>query len=232
MSTAPDTSLGHEEIRQVMQRYHVGNAHHVVYSYDELTKLGVNADFIVALLQLFEDQRSFKVAEFGKFKLEVIVDYIRKTHQYYLFKKMLEIEQSIHLLLRGYPDGHPLLLILHKFYADYREGLSHHIEMEETQLLPYILHLEKVDEGVASFQAYPSSYSLKKFLTHHHDTEKDLAEVREAILTYSPPATSETLYRILLSQLQVFEKDLAVHAVIEDEVLLPRAMELERKWGR
>ncbi|MDZ4714059.1 MAG: hemerythrin domain-containing protein [Cytophagales bacterium] len=219
-----------EGLRQLLLRYNVSHAHRMVYSYDELMSLGVNPDFVLSLLKIFDDLKAFSKAEFNRFKLEIVIDYIRKTHEYYLSKKLLEIEQSIHLLLRSYPVAHPLLVILSDFYASYKTHLSQHIEIEEKHLLPYILHLEKVDDGRASFQAYPAKYSLKEFLVQHHDTEKDLTEVRETIVNYSPPATNETLYRILLSQLQVFEKDLAVHALVEDEVLLPRAMELESKW--
>lgn len=226
------SELHHDELRQVLARYDVKAAHELMYSYAELTRLGVNAEFVFALLDVFQDQKTFDTRVFHAFRLEVIVDYIRKTHEYYLHRKLLEIEQSIHLLLRSYPEAHPLLVILSDFYASYKHHLSSHIEVEEKQLLPYILHLEKVDMGKASYQAYPEAYSLSRFLVHHQDTEKELSEVREAILNYSPPPTNQTLYRILLSQLEVLEKDLAVHALIEEEVLLPRAMALERKWGR
>lgn len=227
----PQSPLENNEMRQVLLRYNIGQAHQLVYSYDELTNLGINADFVFALLDMFEDHKSFRKDSFDGFHVDVVLDYIRKTHQYYLQRKLMEIEQSIHLLLQSYPVAHPLLVILRDFFTDYKEHLTGHIAIEEAQLLPYIEHLARVDEGKASFQARPA-YSLNTFLTHHHDTEEDLAEVREAILRYSPPVTNQTPYRILLSQLQVFEKDLAVHALIEDEVLLPRAMELERKWGR
>lgn len=225
------SSMEHDEMRQVLARY-TSPAHEMMYSYEELTRLGVNAEFVFALLEAFQDRKTFDVRAFDRFRLDVIVDYVRKTHRYYLDRKMPEIEQSIHLLLRAYPEAHPLLVILNEFYAFYRNHLNTHIEVEESQLLPYIVHLEKVDDGKASFQAYPSAYSLSRFMVHHQDTEDDLADVRKAMLNYSPPPTNETLYRILLSQLEVLEKDLAVHALIEDEVLLPRAMALERKWGR
>ena len=225
----PTLPIEPDEMRLVLLRY---KAHHAMYSYEELTRLGINPEFVFALLEVFEDQESFNQIKFDRFRLEVIVDYIRKTHEYYLHRKMLEIDQSIHLLLAGYQEAHPLLLILNDAYSAYKTHLSSHIEVEESQFLPYILHLEKVADGKASFQAYPSSYSLERFLVHHHDTEKDLAEIRAMILHYSPPPTSETLHRILLSQLQVFEKDLAIHALIEDDVLIPRAMALERQWGR
>lgn len=227
-----ESEMHQDELRQVLARYDVNRAHALIYSYEELTRLGVNAEFVFALLDAFQDRKTFDARAFDRFRLDVIVDYIRKTHQYYLQRKLLEIEQSIHLLLRSYPEAHPLLVILNGFYTSYKQHLTSHIEVEEQQLLPYILHLDNVDSGKSSFQAYPESYSLSRFLVHHHDTEEELIEVRKAILSYSPPPANQTLYRILLSQLEVLEKDLMVHALIEEEVLLPRAMALERKWGR
>lgn len=228
MTTDPEMP---NELRQVLARYDVKQAHELMYSYEELTRLGVNADFVFVLLEVFQDQKSFDKRSFDRFRLDVIVDYIRKTHEYYLRRKLLEIEQSIDLLIRAYPEAHPILVVLHDFYASYTKHLTTHIEVEEEQLLPYIMHLDKVDSGKASFQAYPGSYSLSRFLVHHHDTEKELSDVRDAMLNYSPPPANQTLYRILLSQLEVLEKDLMVHAFIEEDVLLPRAMALERKWG-
>ena len=216
-------------IDQVMVRYNMEKAHHVLYSYDELKSINVDIDFIHQLLKLFEDERSFKADDFNKFSLEVIVDYIRKTHTYYLSKKLLEIEQSINLLLQDYADGHPLLQVLHSFYARYKAHLTQHIAEEEHTLLPYILQMEKAQMGVAIKALSIDGFSLQSFLDSHHDVEDDLQIAREAILQYNPPATNETPYRILLSQLQVFEKDLAVHTLIEDHVLVPRALSLERQ---
>ena len=116
-----------------------------------------------------------------------------------------------------------LTILLHAFYADYTRHLTRHIEMEERELLPYITTLEL--EG--GKQQKKQKLSIADFINQHHDTEKDLEDVRNAILHYSPPEDQQTPYRILLSQLQVLEKDLAIHALIEDDVLLPRALALE-----
>jgi regulator of cell morphogenesis and NO signaling len=217
-----------EETAQILQRYNVAQAHNLVYTYEELRELGIAPEFLLALLNVFEDPGSFSPTGFSKFSLEIIIDYLRKTHAYYLNKKLLEIEQSVHLLVNAYPHAHPMLLLLNTFYTDYKNHLINHIEMEESELLPYILKLEKAAEANGKLQ--PPTLTVEKFIHHHHDTEKDLEEVRSAILNYSPPEGNQTLYRILLSQLQVFEKDMAIHALIEDEVLLPRALTLEKKF--
>ncbi|MDH4091046.1 MAG: hemerythrin domain-containing protein [Cyclobacteriaceae bacterium] len=228
MSKQTNTLPPIEETSQILQRYDVSQAHTMAYTYEELRNIGIQPEFILALLGVFEDQNSFSAVEFNHFPLPVIVDYLHKTHEYYINKKLLEIEQSIHLLVDAYPSTHPLLLLLHNFYVDYKSHLRKHIEMEERNLFPYILQLaEAADRNEKIGTA--TAISIQQFINEHHDTEKDLEEVRKTILHYSPPTGNQTLYRILLSQLQVFEKDLAVHALMEDDVLLPRALELEKQ---
>lgn len=219
-----DTSS--EDTQMLMQRYSLMRAQNLVYTYEELKELGIPPDFLLAMLEVFENPASFSKEKFAQFKLSVIIDYLKKTHAYYLHKKLLEIEQSIHLLASAYPVAHPLLLVLDKFYLDYKTHLVNHIEVEENDLLPYIGSLEN-----ATVTANPS-LTVQGFIDQHHDTEKDLADVRTAMQHYSPPAGSETIYRILVSQLEVLEKDLAVHALMEDEVLLPRALALEKNLLR
>ncbi|MEJ7588001.1 MAG: hypothetical protein WKI04_10620 [Ferruginibacter sp.] len=219
-------------INQIMQRYYLPLDRNLLYSYEELQRTNIDQEFIYALLHTFEDEKTFLEEDYQKFSLEIIIDYIRKTHRYYLTKKLCEIEQSIEILLKDYSGNHPLLNILNDFFSEYTADLTAHIRTEEKELLPYInclLRFEKQETGLDAYLAAIKRYSLKSFVDSHHDTEKDLSNVREAILQYQPPASNQTPYRILLTQLHAFETDLSVHALIEDRVLIPRALKLEEK---
>ncbi len=219
-------------IDQIMQRYQLPVDRNLLYSYEELQRSKIDQDFIYTLLHTFEDENTFSETEYQHFPLETIIDYIRKTHRYYLSKKLCEIEQSIDILLKDYSGSHPLLNILNNFFSAYTADLTSHIKLEESHLLPYILCLLKFEKGESEAEQYVTAtknYSLKTFTEGHHDTEEDLSNVRNAIMNYQPPSTNQTPYRILLSQLHAFEMDLAVHALIEDRVLIPRALQLEKK---
>jgi hypothetical protein len=109
MSSNSRTIPPYEETALILQRYNVAQAHNLVYTYEELKDLGIQPEFLLALLEVFEDQESFKAEGFNRFPLSVIVDYLRKTHAYYLSKKLLEIEQSIHLLVNAYLVHPPLI---------------------------------------------------------------------------------------------------------------------------
>ena len=205
---------------QVMQRY----------AAQQITS-GEQTEFIATLLRVFED-KLFDAREFDCFPLGMIVDYIQRTHVYYLQKKLPEIEQSIILLSGHYESQHPILIALQNFFHRYVADLSEHIGAEEALLLPYIQRLREAGEGPADFSRFlvaRRDYSIDRFLGDHHDTEDELKDIRQTIRLYEPPKDNESLYRILLLQLQIFEQDLCVHAHIEEEVLIPKARQLEKE---
>jgi regulator of cell morphogenesis and NO signaling len=204
---------------QVMQRY-----------VSEPSLPGNQMEFISTLLRVFEE-KIFSATDFEPYPIEIIVDYIQRTHIYYFEKKLPEIEQSIGLLSDHYESHHPILTALHSFFHRYVNDLSEHIGVEESILLPYIKTLGDAGKTPADFSASivaRRDYSIDRFLEEHHDTEDELADIRQTIRLYDPPQTNESLYRILLTQLQAFEQDLRVHAHIEEEVLIPKALAMEK----
>jgi regulator of cell morphogenesis and NO signaling len=207
-------------IQQILERY----------PYFESHGMKPYADFVSTLLRLFEDDPCFPEQELNQFPLHTTLDYIRRTHNYYLTKKLPEIEQSIETLLMDYSEGKPLLIILRKLYFGYKNELTNHIQDEERYLLPHIDLLLKGSEGapnIAAIVLHLKRYSLSAFISLHSDTQDDLRLMDEIIELYHPQCTNQTPYRVLLTQLRLFEKDLAVHAIIEDRILIPRAIGLE-----
>jgi regulator of cell morphogenesis and NO signaling len=201
---------------QVMQRY-------TTY----LPHTHVNRDFVTALLRAF-DEKPFCAEDFDRFSIEMIVEYIKRTHEFYLHKKLPEIEQSICLLSGLYDSHHPILAVLQNFFRQYCQELTEHIGAEETGLLPYIALLHRCSSGhLSEFIFARERQSVTSFLAAHEDTEDELKNIRQTIGLYAPPPSNESLYRILLTQLQTFEQDLRVHAHIEDQVLVPKALAME-----
>ncbi|HXB06618.1 MAG TPA: hemerythrin domain-containing protein [Puia sp.] len=204
---------------QVMQRYVSGPP-----------LPGEHKEFIATLLRVFEE-KLFCAHDFEAFPVEIIVDYVQRTHVYYFQKKLPEIEQSILLLSGLYDSHHPILAALQNFFHRYVQDLSEHIHAEEDLLLPYIRTLQNADKTPAHFSGFVlarQDYSVDRFLSDHQDTEDELKDIRQTIRLYDPPQTNESLYRILLTQLQAFEQDLSVHAHIEEEVLIPKALKMEK----
>ncbi|SRR6266498_4171490 len=218
-------------LTQVIQRYDNRLQRAAGYFFTDLYLNGLDKEFIFAVLGAFETN-AFDAAEFEPFSIEMIVDYIQRTHTFYLQKKLPELEQSILLLSEAYNANHPLLAALNNLFRRYCKELAIHIREEEDKLLPYIVLLRNAERTPKHFSAFiltGQKYSLAQFLAEHHDTEDELAQIRNTIRIYNPPPTNLSLYRILLTQLQTFEEDLRVHALMEEKVLIPKALKIERK---
>lgn len=216
--------------QQVLQRYQMAS----IRSQDSIKSYSGDLDqnFIATLIRAFEDDRHFNYNEFDNFSLEVIIDYVKRTHRLYLNKTLQEIEQSILLLNEAYVTGHPLLEMLNDFFLDYKTELILHIKEEDQQLLPHILYLEKaILNGFNQYDLFrrQQQFTIGHFLANHEDNDAVLEDVREKILMYDPPYTNKFVYQVLLNQLEFFGHDLKIHGLIEDKVLLPKAMLIEEK---
>lgn len=159
-----------------------------------------------------------------------MIDYLQKTHHFYINKKLPEIEQSVHNLNRQAP-GDALVQYLEVFFQNLKKDIITHLKEEEKYLFPYIMTLDKAlkneidnDEAVN----FMERFNITAFEANHDDTvENKILEVRRYIVQYCHSVKDLSPYRILLSQLDVFEEDLRVHGKVEDDILVPLGKKME-----
>lgn len=188
-----------------------------------------NPEFLEAVVQCFYRPNTFDANQFLEFNPLIVLDYLKKSHRLYLHKKLPEIDQSIEILRKNYEAGHPCLKLLHLFFTDYKIHLYAHIQKEDEILFPYMEKLFSGKHPDNSIKDLDGSASLGSFYKEHTDTEHDLKKVRQVIRAYEPSPTNKSPYSILLSQLQVFELDLHIHALLEEEVLIPQAIFIDKQ---
>lgn len=217
---------------QVLKRYKIDFVETELKFPAVSPEAGLGKEFISVLTRAFEDDVHFRYSEFNVFPTEVLIDYVKRTHQLYLSKTLHEIEQSIGLLNEAYIEGHELIDIVNNFYLDYKHDLMSHITKEDKFLIPYIEFLEssfKTGIDANTFYKKSSSFSIEDFFEDHEENDSELEKIRTRILKYDPPVVNRFIYGVLLNQFELFEHDLRVHGMIEEQVLIPRALVLERK---
>jgi regulator of cell morphogenesis and NO signaling len=63
----------------------------------------------------------------------------------------------------------------------------------------------------------------------HQEAGDGMASIRALSQGYSAPDDACNTYRLVLEELEAFEKDLHQHVHLENNVLFPKAVELEEK---
>lgn len=218
--------------KQALLRYHLPAIYQVNEFHGDSLFRDKSNEFITLLTRCFEDETYFKSNDFNYFPMDIVVDYIHRTHRLYLDKLLQEIEQSIHLLCSAYPSGHPLLFILNRFYSSYKTELVTHIRQEDDKLLPYIQYLgTSLKNGFDGYGYFKQrkKFSIQRFIDNHHDNDSTLEKVRDKVLSYDPPQVNRFIYGVLIQQLEFFRQDLRLHGMIEDRVLIPRALDMEHR---
>lgn len=193
--------------------------------------IDMNPELIELILDLYNNDEDFPLEKMQKFSIEEILNYLQATHRYYLTKKLPEIEQSLVHIFSKYGQSHQLLASLAYFFNDYKTNLIEHIRLEERDFFPYIRTLIEASkgEGDAKKSALNPEFSIQKFIEAHSPIEDELEEVSKLITRYSGNDPMPLPYKIFLNQVSFLELELRKHAIIEDYVLVPMAIELEKK---
>jgi len=193
--------------------------------------IGMNPELIELILDLYNNDEDFPFEKMQKFSIEEILNYLQATHRYYLTKKLPEIEQSLVHIFIKYGQSHQLLASLAYFFNDYKTNLIEHIRLEERDLFPYIRTLIEASKESAEAKktALNPDFSIKKFIEAHTPIEDELEEVSKLISLYSGNDPMPLPYKIFLNQVSFLELELRKHAIIEDYVLVPMAIELEKR---
>ncbi len=191
----------------------------------------IQLDFFLAIVNVFCDKSYFPRETLKNFSMNLIIDYLKKSHHYYNHTKVPAIEEMIQKLCWKNPENETNVVLVNKFWLTYKEELQTHTEYEEQVVFPYMLGVERVFEGRHS-DLLPSKYSIDVFEVEHNDLEEKLFDLKNIIIKYLPPPENFDLCNSILFELFRLEKDLNNHARIEDKVMIPKVKEMEKTIAR
>jgi len=187
----------------------------------ELCKLyGVNTDFFLAIVNTFHNKNFFPETQLLSFSPLLIVDYLKKTHAYYVSFSLPQIEDLIHRLLLSIPQQNSEMKMIETFYLAYKRKLLEHFKEEEETVFPYVemLVLRPAEIQNRNFDA--------NFEKEHEHVDFELDDLKNLILKYLVPEYDELVCNKLMEEIYRFEKDIRDHSRMEDAILMPQVSHL------
>ena len=126
--------------------------------------------------------------------------------------------------------NHPEMRRIQAVFAGVAEELAVHMMKEEMVLFPYIARMEEA--VIAGEPALPAPFGTVgnpiRMMEHEHESAGEaLRELRALSNGYTAPADACTTFRTLYSAMAEFEQDLHRHIHLENNVLHPRALDME-----
>ncbi len=172
-----------------------------------------------------------KATDYRSWPLDLLTEYIEKIHHSYVENKVAEIKPFLHKIVQVHGQSHPELAKIETLFNQSAGELAMHMKKEEMILFPYIRKMVKATNTRESLPEPPfGSVSNPIAMMHHeHDSEGErFREIARLSGDYNPPADACNTYRVTFAMLKEFEEDLHLHIHLENNILFPKALELEK----
>jgi regulator of cell morphogenesis and NO signaling len=169
--------------------------------------------------------------DFNTGPLADLIRHILDTHHVYTREESARIQALLEKVCSKHGGNHPVLEEVRALFLKLDADLQPHMFKEEQILFPYILRLEaaRTAGGAAPFAPFGTVGNPVRMMMFEHDAAGDLLrELRVAALDFQPPEDACMSFRALYTALADFEKDLHQHIHLENNVLFPEAIEMEK----
>jgi regulator of cell morphogenesis and NO signaling len=207
----------------VFKRFHIDFCCKGNRTLDEACSMKkINPAEVQSALDAVKTDRPVAGSEALTWPLDLLIDFIEKTHHRYVRKSVEDIKPLLNKVVAVHGQHEPELQTIADLFLGSADALLHHMEKEERVLFPRIRHM--VEEGTGG-QTGASILGPIAVMQHEHAMEGDrFAQIAELTHGYAPPAHACNSYRVLFALLEEFEQDLHKHIHLENNILFPRAL--------
>ncbi|HPW70715.1 MAG TPA: iron-sulfur cluster repair di-iron protein [Bacteroides graminisolvens] len=193
---------------------------------------GVSVDQILNELNQVEEGARI---DFASWPIDLLIDYVLKIHHRGIRQKGPQMKQLLDKVASVHGDTHPELYTIQELFEGSLIDLNMHLQKEENVLFPYVLELfEAAEAGQPAEEMHCGSvaYPIDAMMAEHDNEGERYRTIDGLTNHYTAPADACDSYRLILKQLHDFEKALHEHIHLENNIIFPRAIELEKKSVR
>lgn len=190
----------------------------------------IDTDFFLTIINTFSNESYFPQKKLQTFNVLTIIQYLRKTHQYYIHTQIPIIEKQINELIASCKEQGNNLELVRKFFLNYKKELEIHLNREETITFPYIQKIYELFHETFDAQFYQElskHYSIKVFDEEHDNIDDKLYDLQNILIKYVTSNVDDTVCNTLIFELFSLEKDIKDHTRLEEKVLIPLVVEIE-----
>lgn len=194
-------------------------------------KKGVDPQVVQKELDELDSQSADTHQDFGSWELDALAEYIVNKHHHYVVGALPVLYELTAKVARVHGERHPELVEIARLFDAVALELQMHMRKEEHILFPFISKM-----AAARREGKPSPVSvfgsienpIRMMEAEHDSAGGNLEEIRRLSDDFMPPVDACTSYRVLFAKLREFEEDLHRHVHLENNILFPKAIQMEK----
>lgn len=179
-------------------------------------KKGLDAQNVIAEIEKEIAATPFTPERWDTAPLNEVIDHILFAYHRPQLEEIRRLEAMVRKVVSVHGDKDPARLNeLLRVYLTLEDELIEHFAKEEQVLFPMIR------QGHGAMADGPAQVMMME----HDDAGAALKRIRELTDSYQAPADACTTWRALYHGLEAFEESLHQHIHLENNILIPRALE-------
>lgn len=185
---------------------------------------------VLAALESTKNVRPATEVNWETKSLQQLVEHIVATHHEYVKRELPRLAVLAEKVVSRHGPTTPHLSVIQATLAQLDTELTHHLGKEEQILFPYIVDLERAlltatDRPASCFGTVANPIAM---MTQEHDAAGALlVGLRKLSNGFLPPEGACPTYHAFYDGLREFEQDLHQHIHLENNILFPRAIQME-----
>jgi regulator of cell morphogenesis and NO signaling len=192
----------------------------------------VSVDTILAELNSVEEneQESASGMRFENWDLKFLIDYIVNNHHSYVRNAIPQMRPHLEKVAFKHGNKYPELEDVKSLFEDVAEEMISHMHKEETilfHIIRYLVDCQKFNERpkISGFKSV--RIPIEAMEAEHTNAGGAMEKIRELTNNLTPPADACNTFKLTYKELEDFEKDLHIHVHLENNILFPKAIQLE-----
>jgi len=172
--------------------------------------------------------------DFQTATLEELINHVVRKHHSFTRLEIARLNALLEKVCVAHGDNHPELFKINLLFRELGADLEPHMAKEERVLFPYIVTMEAAAQQHLPLRRPPFgtvANPVRMMMLEHDLAGKLLKEMRELSSNYIPPDDGCISYQTLYAAFEALEKDLHQHIHLENNILFPRAVEMEQLAG-
>lgn len=187
---------------------------------------GIRVDDLLAEIAAATREHDDTLPRFTSWNVDRLIDHILSRHHTYVKDSIPRILMHVNKVASVHGANHPETLAVRDIFQKTANDLLMHMHKEEQILFPMIRGMAAArSKGPGPIGSARGPISV--MLAEHETAGEELAMIKQLTNGYAPPPDACGTYQVSYRELEDFEKDLHQHIFLENEILFPKAVEME-----
>jgi regulator of cell morphogenesis and NO signaling len=176
------------------------------------------------------DQRT--EVQLASYPVDLVVAYLKHAHFLFIKRDLPFMARLIEQTPASFGSDGEIIADMKTVFPLFVEDFVKHIYEEEDQLFTFVEELnlaQKRKGNLTRLFLKMEKISINDFAMEHEVHDDEMKGMRKITHNYDESRISDLRIKVLYNELRNFEEKLKIHASIENEVLFPKAMLLEKR---